>query len=165
MKSFLKQNNKKGFSLIEVLIACAIISVSIFALMSASTKGIELSKQALRQTQASLLLEEGAEAVKSIRDDSWSNISSLNLNTNYYLTFSTGSNKWSLGTVATPNIDSLFTRTIVFSAVNRDSNDDIASSGTLDARTKKISVVVSWPVSGGITSTKDLSFYVSDIFN
>lgn len=165
MNFFLKQNNKKGFSLIEVLIACAIISVSIFALMSASTKGIELSKQALRQTQVSLLLEEGVEAVKSIRDDSWANISSLTLNTNYYLTFNTGSSKWSLGTVATADIDSLFTRTIVFSAVNRDSNDDIATSGTLDPRTKKVSVVVSWPVSGGTTSTKNLDFYISDIFN
>jgi predicted O-linked N-acetylglucosamine transferase (SPINDLY family) len=49
--------------------------------------------------------------------------------------------------------------------VNRDANDDIASSGTLDARTKKISITVSWAVSDATTTSKTLDFYISDIFN
>ncbi len=167
MKLICKQNHKKGFSLIEVIIACSIISISIFALMSASTKGIQLSNQALRQTQSNLLLEEGAEAVKSIRDAAWSNISGLTLNTNYFLTFNTGTNTWSLGTIDTGTIDSLFSRTIVFSSVSRDASDDIVLSGGTydDPRTIKVSVNVSWPAQDMTTSSKDLSFYISDIFN
>ena len=167
MKTSYKKKYSKGFTLVEVLVACAIISTSTFALMSAATKGIQLSNQALRQTQASFLLEEGAEAVKSIRDASWANISSLTLDTNYYLTFNTGTNTWSLGTIAVGTIDGLFTRTVVLSGVSRDGNDDIVTSGGTydDTRTKKVTVNVSWPLSDASTSSKDLSFYISDIFN
>ncbi len=163
MKFFLK--NKKGFSVIEIIIACAIISTSIFALVSSASKGVQLSNQALKQTQATTLLEEGAEAVKSIRDNLWTDISSLTVGTTYYLSFDTTTNKWSLSTTAS-TIDSIFTRTIVISAVNRDSNDDITTSGgTLDARTKKVIINVSWKNSSNTITSKDLSFYMSDIFN
>jgi len=167
MQIFQQKNIIKGFSLVEVLIACAIISISIIALMAASTKGIQLSNETLRQTQANLLLEEGAEAVKSIRDAAWTNISAITPDTNYYLTFNTGTNTWSLGTTATGAIDSIFTRVIVFSGVSRDANDDIVTSGGTydDARTKKVTVTVSWPSSENSTSSKDLAFYISDIFN
>jgi prepilin-type N-terminal cleavage/methylation domain-containing protein len=98
MKFFFKNNNSGGFTLVEVLIACAILSLCILALMTASSKGIQTSSQALRQTQAGFILEEGAEAVKTIRDASWSNISSLTTGTTYYLSFSTSTNTWSLST-------------------------------------------------------------------
>ena len=165
MKIFSYKKFKHGFTLIEVLVACTIISTSTFALMSASTKGIQLSAQALRQTQANMLLEEGAEAVKSIRDASWTNISGLTLDTNYYLTFNTGTNTWSLGTTHTATIDSIFTRAVVLSAVNRDANDDIAISGTVDTRHKKVTVTTSWALADATTSSKALAFYMSDIFN
>ncbi len=153
-----------GFSLVEVLVACSIITVLTLGLFSASQKGIQLSDQSLKGAQASMLLEEGAEAVKTIRDANWTNISGLTLGTNYYLSYNTGTNVWSLSTTAS-TVDSIFTRKIVFSAVNRDVNDDITSSGgTLDSRTKKVTVSVSWSRQYA-TITKTLIFYVADIFN
>ena len=162
--TFYKQGNK-GFSLIEVLIACTILSLSVLSLISASTKGLQVSRQALRQTQVAYLLEEGGEAVKSIRNDAWSNISGLTNGTTYYISFNTGTNKWTTST--TPNtIDSIFTRTVVISAVNRDSNDDIVTSGgTLDSLTKKVTVTVTYTLPDNISSSKTLSFYISDIFS
>lgn len=158
-----KSSNKKGFTLVEVLVGATIISLTTFSLVSAGAKGVELSLRAMRQTQASYLLEEGAEAVKSIRDSAWSNISGLTVGTTYYLSYNTSTNVWSLST--TPStIDSIFTRTIVVSAVNRDSNDDISSSGTTDAYTKKVDVTVSWTSASG-TVSKTLSLYISDIFS
>ncbi len=166
MQIFQKKNNIRGFSLIEVLIACSVISIAIFSLMSASSKGIQLSNQALRQTQASFILEEGAEALKSIRDAGWTNISGLTAGTNYYLTYNTTTNTWSLGTTPTSAIDSMFTRVVVVSAVSRDSSDDIVTSGgTNDVGTKKVTVTVSWPSINHTTSSKTLSFYISDIFS
>lgn len=153
---------KTGFALVELIVASAIISVTTFALISAGQKGIVLSERALRQTQASYLLEEGAEAVKSIRDASWATISGLTVGTTYYLSYNTSTNVWSLSTTA-DTIDSLFTRTVVLTAVSRDSNDDIASSGTTDIRTKQVTVTVSWPSADGILS-KTLSLYIADIF-
>lgn len=167
MKFFYYKKYIKGFSLVEVLIACAIMATSVLALMAASTNGIQLSNQTLKQTQANFLLEEGAEAVKSIRDESWENISNITLNTDYYLTFDSGTNSWSLGTTPVGAIDSLFTRKVVFSGVSRDINDDIVSSGGSydDDKTVKVIVSISWPSTQGSTSSRDLSFYISDIFN
>ena len=162
IKKNLNYHNKAGFTLIEVLVACVIISTTTLALMSATSKGIELSTRSLRQVQANMLMEEGVEAVKSIRDNNWTTVSSLILNTNYYLSFN--ANTWTLGTTIIPPQDGIFTRKIVFSQVYRDSNDDIASSGTIDAGIKMVNVTVSWPSHGGATS-KNITFYLANIFN
>jgi len=168
------KKNKLGFTIIEVLIACSIISISMFALMQTAQKGLTLSHQALKKSQASLLLEEGAEAVKSIRDNDWVTIDGLSLNTPYYLFFNTTTKSWVLDNTSTTNlpgyiptypVDGVFVRTVTVSSVGRDTNDDIlVSGGTIDNRTKLITVSVSWPISGA-TSSKSLSFYISDIFN
>ena len=177
MKSFYKKSNRGparnacriatagGFTLVEVIVACAIITSSIFAVMSAAEKGITVSQDALKQMQGSLLLEEGAEAVKSIRDASWTNISGLTLGSTYYLSYNNTTNLWSLSTTPTSTIDSTFTRTVTLAAVSRDTNDDIVSSGgTVDSRTKQITITLSWSDSPGVTITKTLSFYIADIF-
>lgn len=162
MKFNFKKNN--GFSLVEVLIACSIIALTSLSLMQATAKGVELSNRALRQVEATQLIEEGVEAVKTIRDTDWNVISNLNLDTNYYLVFDTNTNTWSLSLISVVPIDNIFTRTIVFSRVDRDSNDNISSSGTLDTGSKKVNITVSWPAQGG-TNSKNLTFYLTNIFN
>ena len=165
MKFFKIRNSKykkSGFTLVEVLVACVIISTTIIALMSATSKGIDLSTRSLRQVEANMLMEEGVEATKSIRDTSWTTISGLTLNTNYYLSFT---NAWTLSTTQSAQIDGIFTRTIVFSQVYRDSNDDISSSGTPDIGIKKVNVTVNWKSSGGGTNSKNIIFYLANIFN
>ncbi len=167
-KSFLK----KGFTIVEVIVASTIISLTVFGLMLTAQKGVELSNRALKQTQANVLIEEGVEAVKSIRDNSWTTIETLTLDTDYYLYFDTTTNLWSLNTSSiTPNgsmptypIDGIFSRTIAVSSVDRDSNDDIANLGILDPKTKKVTVSLSFPTSTQ-TINKSLVFYLTDIFN
>lgn len=154
-------NLVSGFTLVEVLVACVIISTTVLALMSATSKSIELSSKALRQVQANMLLEEGAEAVKSVRDNSWTGISNLNVNTNYYLAFS--GNVWNLSTSPGTAIDGIFTRKIIFAPVYRNATYDIAQTGTLDPDIEKVTVTVSWKSPGG-ASSKDLSFYAANIF-
>lgn len=166
----LKDNN--GFSLIEVIIACAIISFVVFGLVSISTKSIQISNQSLRQSQTVLLIEEGVEAVKSIRDDGWGNISSFSNDLEYYLFFNTTTNKWNLfdsdnpqnGYIPIYPIDSIFTRKVIFGEVYRDSTtDDISSSGYLDENTKSVSIIVSFDGHNG-QIIKSLDFYISNIF-
>ena len=154
--------SKAGFTIIEVLIACVIISITTLAVMSAASKGIELSNKALKQVQMSMILEEGVEAVKSIRDTNWITISDLNTDTNYYLFFNL--NTWSLSTTPSSLIDEVFTRTITLSPVYRDANDDIASSGTLDTGIKRVNITVSWISPSGVIS-KNMTFYLANILN
>lgn len=162
IKKNINYRNKAGFTLIEVLVACVIISMTTLALMSAASKSVELSNKGLNQVQADMMLEEGVEATKSIRDTNWTTISNLTSNINYYLTFS--SNAWTLGTTVVAPIDGLFTRKVVLSPVYRDSGSNIASSGTLDTGMKRVNVTVSW-ISKGVTTSKNITFYLANIFN
>jgi len=157
-------NRNSGFTIIEVIVACAIITSTSLILMSSASKGIELSNRALRQSESSMLLEEGAEAVKSIRDANWDLISSLSSDTEYYLYFDTTSNTWSLSATPSSKIDEIFNRSIVLSDVYRDSNDDIAETGYLDEGFKRVVVTVDWQNKGEVKS-KNLIFYLSNIFN
>ncbi|MFA5932166.1 MAG: hypothetical protein WC793_02205 [Candidatus Paceibacterota bacterium] len=163
MKNFFKNEIKltTGFMIVEILVAISIITVSLLAAMAVTQKSVSVSHQAFRSAQAAFLLEEGAEAVRTLRDNAWTNISSLTVNTNYYPIFSAGT--WTLST--TPNTIDVFTRTVSITSVNRDNTTkDIASVGTDDPGTKLITVTVSW-VEGGVTVTKTLQFYIMDIFS
>lgn len=149
-----------GFMVIEILIATSIIAISILAAMAVSQKSIQVSRQALHTTQAAFLLEEGAEAVRVLRDNNWANISSLSLDTDYYPLFEGGT--WILS--STPNTVGLFTRTARISAVNRDDvNKNISEVGTEDPDTKLATINVSWN-EGGVATAKSLKFYVMNIF-
>lgn len=156
------KNKNIGVTLVEVIIACSIISICVFALLGGVSKGTQISLASLRFSQANFLIEEGVESVKIIRDNAWTNISSLTVGTTYYLSFDTNTNTWSLSTTSN-TIDSIFTRTIVFSNAYRNGTDDLASSGTLDPNTKKVTVSVSWGTPSG-TKSKSLDFYIANIF-
>lgn len=141
-KNFLKKISG-GFMIVEVLVATSIITVSILAAMAVTQKSVYVSRQAFHTTQASFLLEEGAENARIARDNDWANVAALN-------------SSEPIG---------IFTRTILASSVNRDNTTkDISSVGTDDPGTKLITVTVSWP-EGGITITKTLQFYLADIFS
>jgi Tfp pilus assembly protein PilV len=129
---------------VEVLIAASIITVSILAATMVAQKSIYVSRQAFHTTQASFLLEEGAENARIARDNAWSNVDTLN-------------SSEQIG---------IFTRTVVASSVNRDdtTKDIVSSGGTLDNRTKLITVTVSWS-EGNTTISKTLQFYIIDIFH
>lgn len=139
----------------------SIITVSMIAVMAVAQKSVFVARQAAHMTEVSFLLEEGAESVRILRDNAWSNISSLSAGSNYYPLFSGGT--WTLS--ATPNTLGIFTRTVTASNVLRDNaTQDIGGTGTNDAGTKLVTVTVSWS-EGGTNISKTLSFYISDIFS
>ena len=147
--------------MVEVLVTASIITTSVLAVMAVAQKSIYVSTQSLHTTQAAFLLEEGAEAVRILRDNGWSNISGLNNATTYYPLFSSGT--WTLST--TTSTVGIFTRTVNIGSVNRDnSTDDIAVSGSNDSGTKLITITVSWQ-EGGVAISKTLPFYIMDIFS
>jgi Tfp pilus assembly protein PilV len=157
----MKNFKNGGFLMVEVLVAISIITVSILAATAVAQKSIYVSRQAVHTTQAAFLLEEGAEAVRIFRDNAWTNISGLTANTNYYPTFSSGT--WSLS--STPNTVDIFTRTASVANVNRDNTTkDISATGIDDPGTKLVTITVSWP-EGGVTITKTLQFYMTNIFS
>lgn len=146
--------------MVEMLIAISIISVSILAAMAVTQKSVYVARQALHANQAAFLLEEGAEAVRILRDNDWNNITSLTIGAIYYPFFTEGT--WTLS--STLNTVGVFTRTVSVASVNRDNvTKDIVSVGVNDPGTKLVTVVVSW-LEGGTTVTKTLKFYIMDVF-
>ncbi len=161
-----RQNYKKGFGLIEIIVASAVIGLVFFSLTFVFILASRLVHSSSDRVRANFLAEEGIEAMHFLRDKSWSgNLAGLSSGINYYLTFNSGTSIWTIGTTNPGTIDGLFTRKIQVAAVSRDSSDDIVSSGgTNDADSKLVKSIVTW-LGRGTTQTVEVDTYLSNIFN
>ena len=158
----MKMRHTKGIGLIEVVIGSAIILVGVLALIASYNTFVAYAFQNGRNIQAALLLEEGFEAVKFMRDSGWdTNIGALSPGTTYYLYFD--GTKWTSTTTAQAYVDGVFLRTFTVSTVYRDAGNDIAGSGTADSNTKKLTVDVAYRTSSG-TTTRSVSTYLTNLF-
>ena len=153
----------RGFSLIEIIVATAVLFLALTGIVTAYNMFVRVGVTTLKTIQAAYLLEEGVEAVVSLRDFGWAgNIANLTSNSNYYL-FWNGS-RW-LSTSTASKIDNTHTRYFTLSNVNRDSSDAIVTSGgTDDAGTKKLTMTVSWQ-SGATTTFRTISTYITNLFS
>ncbi len=152
-----------GLTLVEVLIAASIVLVFVVALTGVHSLYLRTALKSGNVIKATYLAEEGIEAVRFLRNTSWdTNIATLILDTNYGMVFN--GTTWQASTTNT-TIDGMFVRTVVFSAVYRDSSQDIViSGGTLDPNTLKVTSTVSWD-SPGASSNKVISTYLTNIFD
>jgi len=66
-----KNNKRKGFTLVEMLIAVFIFTISLTSLMNISSKGLKTAKNAEKQVVADYLAIEAIEAVRNMRDTSF----------------------------------------------------------------------------------------------
>ncbi len=153
-------HDAKGAGMIELLIAVAIVATSFFAIAQISITALRAAGDRNDKAQALALAAEGVEAVRTIRDGSWTTgIAPLTFGSTYYAVISSG--KWTL-TLSDPGVlQNKFTRTVVINNVSRDINDNIvAAGGTDDPKTKKATVTISW---GSPAKSVQLVTYVMDI--
>ncbi len=154
---------EKGFGLIEILIVMAIIGIAFVAFVAFLINSAGITFRVTRNTEAVALAEEGVEAVRSLRDESWTtNVAALTGGATYYPVIS--GNQWTLTATDPGPVNNLYTRTVTVSSVNRDINDDIAVAGTPDPNTKEVIVVVTW---GENQQTKDvtLTTYITNFLD
>lgn len=152
---------KNGFGLIEIVISITLISVALFAFATTSRIAFRAVNEASDRQRAGFLAEEGIEALKTIRDDDWTNISLLTLNQSYHLVFLGG--VWN-ATTTVQLIDGLFTRTFTLSEVFRDpANDNIASSGESDSDTRKVKIEIDWQTYNATRTTEAIT-YITNLF-
>ncbi|HZZ98693.1 MAG TPA: hypothetical protein VFG51_02045 [Candidatus Saccharimonadia bacterium] len=144
--------SQAGQLLIELLLALGIASLVLPALLTGIVASREGKPQQTQRLQATALMREASEAMRSVRELAWAGIST---NGTYHLDFSGG--HWNL--VSGSETISGFTRAIVVSSVYRDSANNIVTSGTLDPSTKKVVISVSWTTPHATTVSS--SFYMT----
>ncbi len=152
----------RGFSLLELVIGIAIITVLFIAVFKSYGSFLRAQLETPNIIKGSFLLEEGLEIARFWRDAGWAtNIASLSTTTTYYFYWS--GSAWQ-ATTSLQVIDGEFYRTFSVSDVKRSGIDDIASSGTYDPNMKLVSASTSWSGSYG-TTTKTTSAYIANLFS
>lgn len=155
------QTLNRGISIIEILVASAIITISVIGIVTTLQSFLIVSLGNSDKAQAVLMLEESLEVVQYIRDKGWeTNIEILDDETDYYINWN-GSDYL---ITSTPQIEkNKFSRKLVFEEVYRDVDDDIAESGTLDAGTRKVLVTIDWTNAEGNQSVSS-EFLIHDVY-
>jgi hypothetical protein len=156
-------NNKKGIGMVEAIVVISIMSVSFAAILSAAIFFLRGGLFAVDQVQSVFLLDESAEAVRFMRDQSFStNIAPLVGTGPTYLAYdSTGWNATSTNTL----IHGTYTRSIELTEVYRKNSDDTivptssAEPKTLDTGTVRLKIMVSWSRGANESTT-----YVTDLY-
>lgn len=133
----------RGVTLVEVIFGASIISMVVAVLLFSLNIMIQHKERLLQQSIALYKAEEGVELVRFLRDDDWTNISTLSTDTTYYLSVSTTT----ITTTGTPEVEGDYLREFVLRDVYRDlTSDDIVASTTgssyvdTDARWIEVSV-------------------------
>lgn len=165
MNSLRKKN--LGFSMVEVIVASSIISVTLLVLVSVYSAVARYSLSNVRALKASQLVEESIEVLHYLRDSGYTrNIAQLTVGSTYYLYWdqTVGSGSWT-ATTSDILLENRYQVSFALSSVYRDTNFNVVSSGgTLDSGSRKAVVSISWR-EGTATTTKTGETYLFNIFN
>lgn len=154
-------NKRTGFSLVEALFVISIAIFSILMIWKVYVFYVKISLSNPKSFQASFLAEEGIEAVKFMRDSSWSGFLATTTPGLSYTLVWTGED-WR-ATTTPAMILGQFDRRVVFAGVYRDASGNISEAGTLDPDTRKVTVTVSW-IKDTATTTRQITTYVTNLF-
>jgi len=143
--------NKKGQSLAEVVIAMSIFSIITLVVSTIFLDSLVSLGVSNEEVRATVIAQEGLEAARSIRDESW-----LNLIDGAHGVANTGGS-WAFSGVN--DIVDIYTRVVTISSVERDVNNNIvATGGQIDPRTKKVTSVVSWTARNALRSVQAVTY-------
>jgi prepilin-type N-terminal cleavage/methylation domain-containing protein len=157
MKKNIKYN--RGFGMIEIVVVSAILVLVVVAVTGAMRLYVILVQSNAEKAQAALLTEEALEVVNIWRDTTWDGlIYPLSVGTPYYIYWN--GTRYATSTATTTSHGSLVTK-IVFGAINRNSSDNISQTGTLDPRTRQVTVTIVENATGS-TPLLESAFLIHD---
>lgn len=129
-----------GFSIIEIVIACAIFLGTVAAFVASNDILRAMSTSTADKTDAALLVEEGFEAILLLRDLGWdTKIAALNQETPYFLHWDGDSYELSASEVL---IDGRYLRQVTFFEVLRGGSGSISDVGTVDPDTRRVRIEI-----------------------
>jgi hypothetical protein len=154
-----------GSSLLEVILAVALFLILSTGGLALVVNAYNANRLGLEFTVATQFASEGIEAAKAIKNQAYTNL----INSGGTGVDRHASGYWVFGganDTLVHNTGDSFIRTIKVESVNRNGTppdgDIVASGGTLDDDTKKITSTVTWFFSGTRQETLSLITYLSD---
>lgn len=143
----------KGQILIELIIAIGLGTIIIASIFSLFVDIGQANLQSLEQTQGEKYVEEGVEALYSIREKSWNDL----VNFSYPAHPVENSSVWELQNGSEILADN-FTRQITMEPVYRNatSGEIVTSGGVIDPSTKKFTITISWQKPRTTTISKEI---------
>jgi len=145
----------RAFSLIEILIAMTIFTIFATGIFTLGVSSMDRSSKVQTNNEALAYAEEGIEAIRNIRDRDFLLLEAGEFGLNFT------SDTWSL-TAAPEDIDGYYLRTVTIEDVYRDSEGNIATTGTLDEEIKKITSEVTWNWHSILPKSVSMTTYLAD---
>lgn len=150
--------NNKGQSVIEVIVAVAILVIIAGSSVIAILGSFSATRLAEEETQAALFATEGIEAAQSIRNQDWDNL----VSGGYGVSNAGGTWVFS-GSSDNPGGTGKFSRAITIGDVQRDGNGDIVESGgTIDDDTKQVTSTITWDFTPTRQNTVEMTTYLTN---
>ncbi|MFA5053478.1 MAG: hypothetical protein WC565_05440 [Parcubacteria group bacterium] len=168
---------EKGQSLVEILIAVGISAALIGSVVSTYVISLRSNANARLSAIGTQFAQETYDNVKALAEADWHTVYSITKGANYHLSLLGDSFEIIAGTETIEVDETEYTRSFVVEDVARDGNGDIISEnrtpnslaremialaevGKNDPSTQKVTVTVSWPISGDTANTK-ITGYIS----
>lgn len=146
--------------MVEIIVAAAIVVLVVTAASQIWILYFKLSRTSSEKTQSALLTEEAAEYFSALRNSSWDNlINPLPLNTPIFLTWN--GTAYSTSTTAV-SINEKYSASATFSALYRNTDNDISSTGTLDPNSKHMKIRIMSSDASTVYAETDL--LIHDLF-
>ncbi len=146
-----------GFSVIEIIFTAAVFLIFSSGVIFVILQGFDANRTGSEETIANQYASEGIEAVRSIRNQAYEKL----INTASIGLTRSPENLWTLS--GANNTFNKYTRVISIADVRRDGSGNIvASGGTVDPNSKKITSTVSWKASPTRNSSVVLITYLTN---
>lgn len=147
---------ESGLSIVEIILAVMIFSILAVSGVATVVHSFTVNRRGEEETQATVVAQEGIEAARSIKNKSWSAL------TSGLHGLSPSGNQWSFS--GTSDINGKFTRVVNVEAVNRDGSGNIvpAPTGSADSDTMKVTSTATWDFYPGRSESVSLVSYMSN---
>ncbi|MEK7077939.1 MAG: type II secretion system protein [Patescibacteria group bacterium] len=158
-----KNKSRSGFSVLEIVVVLAALAMVAVVLGQLSVSFLGAVASGELQLRANAIGAETMEALKIIKEEDWNNLAGLSVNTPYYLTYSTITNKWSVAALDPGKIDGIFSRWFMVKSVNRDGTTGqiVFSGGSPDSKTLLVEANVDWVYKGANKNFKLTTYLTS----
>ncbi len=152
----------RGVSLLEIVLVLGLLAIVMAAMAQLNLSAGRRVDSSLFDVRAKYLAAETLEALRSLKEADWVNLTNLSTGTSYFLVFSEGSRDWSIAGADPGSIDGVFKRYFVLKPVRRDlaTGRIVEAGGSLDARTLLAESVVEWQ-ERGVSKNVKVSTYLA----